>query len=41
MQSNDCSPKKNFTFSESYDKDFEANSKGIIWEFNAVCFKAR
>lgn len=35
MQSNDCSLKNNFKFSESYDKDFlAANSKVIIWEFS-------
>lgn len=27
MQSNDCSPKNNFKFSENCDKDFAANSK--------------
>ena len=41
MQSNDYSPKNDFKFSESYDKDFEANSKVTIWEFNIIYVKAR
>lgn len=41
MQSNDCSPKNDFKFSESCEKkDFAANSKVIIWEFNTIYFKA-